>query len=253
MDNAAHHIVGGHIAAQVFMSGEPHRPRRRTPHSMHVYLLRTGDAREPVHFEIARLRDGGVLSPRRVLARRQTRCCAKRSCRSPHRRTASNTSSRSPMSRAPESLPSVQEQLSRYADEHGGHWVCPQPWTATRRPAGRSAGPPVAAHQVVVASHRTDARRTRPQQLPVDVRVGHHAAGDRDGGAADDAGDVFSALIDHAVWFHRPADFSDWVLSDTVAPSGVHGRALAAATMYNRTGALVCTATQEIYFGRDRR
>jgi acyl-CoA thioesterase len=55
------------------------------------------------------------------------------------------------------------------------------------------------------------------------------------------------------VWFHRPADFSDWVLSDTVAHSGVHGRALAAATMYNRTGALVCTATQEIYFGRDRR
>jgi acyl-CoA thioesterase II len=62
----------------------------------------------------------------------------------------------------------------------------------------------------------------------------------------------FSALIDHAIWFHRPADLSDWVLSDQVSPSGIHGRGLATATMNNRAGQLVCTATQELYFGRDR-
>ncbi|MDY6870245.1 MAG: thioesterase family protein [Actinomycetota bacterium] len=55
------------------------------------------------------------------------------------------------------------------------------------------------------------------------------------------------------MWFHRLADFSDWALSDVVAPSGAHGRALATATMYNRPGAVVGTATQEIYFGHDRR
>lgn len=69
MDNAAHHIVGGHIAAQALMSASRTVTADRTPHSMHVYLLRAGDARRPVHFEITRLRDGGVLSSRRVLAR----------------------------------------------------------------------------------------------------------------------------------------------------------------------------------------
>jgi acyl-CoA thioesterase II len=64
---------------------------------------------------------------------------------------------------------------------------------------------------------------------------------------------TFSALIDHALWFHRPIDLSDWVLSDQVSPSGVHGRGLASATMYNRSGQLVCIATQELYFGRDKR
>ena len=64
---------------------------------------------------------------------------------------------------------------------------------------------------------------------------------------------TFPALVDHALWFHRPADLTDWVLSDQVSPSGIHGRGLATATVYNRSGQLVCTATQELYFGRDRR
>jgi acyl-CoA thioesterase II len=61
---------------------------------------------------------------------------------------------------------------------------------------------------------------------------------------------TFSALIDHALWFHRPVDLSDWVLSDQISPSGVGGRGLARATMHNRAGQLVCIATQELYFGR---
>jgi acyl-CoA thioesterase II len=64
---------------------------------------------------------------------------------------------------------------------------------------------------------------------------------------------TFNALIDHALWFHRPIDLSDWVLSDQVSPSGVHGRGLASATMYNRSGQLVCIATQELYFGSGKR
>jgi acyl-CoA thioesterase II len=61
---------------------------------------------------------------------------------------------------------------------------------------------------------------------------------------------AFNALIDHALWFHRPIDLTDWVLSDQNSPSGIDGRGLATSTMYNRAGELVCIATQELYFGR---
>ena len=61
---------------------------------------------------------------------------------------------------------------------------------------------------------------------------------------------TFNALIDHALWFHRPVDLSDWVLSDQVSPSAIGGRGLTTSTMYNRAGQLVCIATQELYFGR---
>ena len=37
-----------------------------------------------------------------------------------------------------------------------------------------------------------------------------------------------------------------------VFDSGVAGRGLGSATMYNRAGQLVCVATQELYFGRGR-
>src|SRR5690625_7984001 len=64
---------------------------------------------------------------------------------------------------------------------------------------------------------------------------------------------TFNALIDHALWFQRPVDLSDWVLSDQVSPSGTGGCGLVNATMYNRARQLVCTATQEPYFRRGER
>lgn len=63
---------------------------------------------------------------------------------------------------------------------------------------------------------------------------------------------TFNALIDHALWFHRPVDLSDWVLSDQFSPSAIGGRGLVTATMFNRAGSVVCIATQESYFGRSR-
>jgi acyl-CoA thioesterase len=68
LDNAGHHIVGGHIAGQALMAASRTAPGR-TPHSVHVYYLRAGDARRPVDFHVARSRDGGTLSTRQVTAR----------------------------------------------------------------------------------------------------------------------------------------------------------------------------------------
>lgn len=46
LDNPAHHIVGGHIAGQALMAASLTAPGR-TPHSVHVYYIRAGDARSP--------------------------------------------------------------------------------------------------------------------------------------------------------------------------------------------------------------
>ena len=63
---------------------------------------------------------------------------------------------------------------------------------------------------------------------------------------------TFNALIEHALWFHRPVDLSDGVLSGQFSPSGIGGRGLATATTYNRVGQAVCIAAQELCFGRLR-
>jgi acyl-CoA thioesterase-2 len=55
LDNPAHHIIGGHIAGQALMAASLTAPGR-TPHSVHVYYVRAGDARKPVdlHVDVAR-------------------------------------------------------------------------------------------------------------------------------------------------------------------------------------------------------
>jgi Thioesterase-like superfamily len=65
LDNPAHHIVGGHIAGQALMAASLTAPGRR-PHSVHVYYVQAGDAREPVDFHVDVVRDGGTLSTRQI-------------------------------------------------------------------------------------------------------------------------------------------------------------------------------------------
>jgi acyl-CoA thioesterase II len=254
MDNPAHHIVGGHIAAQALMSAGRTVAPDRSVHSIHVYLLRAGDARRPVDFEITRLRDGGVLSSRRVIAMQDDRVLLEALASFSAPVDSLDHQQPLPDVPAPEDLPPVEEQLQAYADEHGGHWVRTQPLQRRYVDA-----PPRLAVDLPEASPRIRMWWRPAGEVPADPMLNSclltYVAGTTLLETAMVARrttpvDSFSALVDHAVWFHRPADLSDWVLSDAVSPSGVSGRGLASATMYNRSGGLVCSATQEIYFGR---
>jgi acyl-CoA thioesterase II len=256
LDSVNHHIVGGHIAAQSLMAAS-RTAQGRIPHSAHVYYLRAGDARRPVDFHVERARDGGTLSTRRVTARQEGEVLleALASFTTPiddaeHQVTMPDVPD-------PESLLPVQEQLADYAGEFGGHWVRPQPFEFRYADA-----PPRLAVERPTPSPRMRMWWRATESVPDDP-VLHSCLLTYVSGttmletaiAMRGATPVttFSALIDHALWFHRPIALNDWVLSDQLSPSGVHGRGLATATMYNRTGELVCSATQEVYFGGKRR
>ncbi|MGV0838282.1 acyl-CoA thioesterase [Mycolicibacterium thermoresistibile] len=255
MDNATHHIVGGHIAAQA-VTAASRTAEQRPPHSVHVYFLRAGDARRPVHMRVDRLRDGGALSTRRVTATQGDEVLleALASFSAP----IDSVDCQHPMPAVPdpETLPPVAEQLAAYAAEHDGWWVRPQP--IERRYIDP---PPRLAYDLSEPPARTRMWWRTTEPLPEDPALNCALLTYVTGTATLEAAMVmrrttplhsFNALIDHAVWFHRPADLTDWVLADQASPSSVAGRGLGTATMYNRTGELVCTATQELYFGRGR-
>ena len=228
----------------------------RTPHSVHVYYLRAGDARLP-----------GRL-PRRNGARRRHpvdqeghgppgRRGTPRGARLLQHATVDDSDHQSPMADVPdpETLPSVQEQLATTPTNSRplGRAAALRP--ALRRPAATAgAGPAdaVAADPIVVAANRIRAGRPGTAQLPTDVSVsGHHDARDGSRHAAGDAQTTFNALIDHALWFHRPIDFTDWVLSDQVSPSGVRWQGTGERARCTTARANWCASrTQELYFGR---
>lgn len=56
---------------------------------------------------------------------------------------------------------------------------------------------------------------------------------------------VQEASLDHAMWFLRPFRADEWLLYDQFSPSAHAGRAITHGRIFNRSGELVATVTQE--------
>ncbi len=253
LDNPAHHIVGGHIAGQALMAAGLTAPGR-TPHSVHVYYVRAGDARLPVDLHVDVARDGGTLSTRQVTARQDGQILLEALASFSAPVEAPDYQQPMPEVPDPDTLPPVQEQLAAYADELGGHWVRTQPFELRYVDA-----PPRLAVEAPTPSPRIRMWWRPTEPVPDDEMLHCCLLTYLSGTTMLETAlamrratppTTFNALIDHALWFHRPVDLSDWVLSDQVSPSGAAGRGLSTSTMFNRAGQLVCIATQELYFGR---
>jgi acyl-CoA thioesterase-2 len=254
LDEIAHHISGGHIAAQALMAAS-RTVTDRLPHSMHMYFLRAGDARRPVDFEVTALHDGGTFSARRVTARQFGTVLLEGVASFSKSVESTVYQQLSPEIPDPESVPSFAEQHRVYAGERGGWWVREQPIEyryldpSARLAADSTEAPPagirmwwrpngIAPTDPVIASCLATfvAGRTLLESAMIARRT-------------TPLGPGFSALLDLAMWFHHPPDLSDWLLYEQHSPSGIGGRGLAQGTMFNRTGQLACTMTLECYFG----
>jgi len=240
----ANHILGGHISAQALMAASQTAPGR-TPHSVHTYFLRPGDARHPVDFEVVELQEGRTFSARRVTARQdgQVLLEAMSSFKTVDT-TPGGIAYQPPMPQVPEpeSLPYVPPHFAESDDVTPGQWSSLR-WFQRRivdagtapparsriwwRPDGAVSDDPVLTASLV--AYLSAVTLTEPA----------YAARENVGA---------SAQRDHSVWFHGPADLSDWLLYDQSSPSSADSLALAAGTMFNRSGQLVCTVGQEMYF-----
>ena len=54
-----------------------------------------------------------------------------------------------------------------------------------------------------------------------------------------------SASLDHAMWFHRPFRFDEWLLYVMESPTTNGGRGLVRGQIYNQAGDLVASTMQE--------
>ena len=58
-------------------------------------------------------------------------------------------------------------------------------------------------------------------------------------------GNVMSASLDHAMWFHRPFRADEWMLYSTDSPSASNARGFNRGSVYTEDGVLVASAVQE--------
>jgi acyl-CoA thioesterase II len=228
-------MFGGQAAAQALLAAGLTVEQDRLPHSLHGYFVRRGDSAKPTEFQVDRDRDGRSFSARRVVAVQNGEVIF-----SMLASFAVPASSRRPFpdeeAEPVPDMPPVESLL---------------PWPNPKHPSFE--------FRPVEEPHRLPDRfwLKCTEELPDDPLV--HAA------VLTYTSDISSALIrfesegfstgpslDHAVWFHRPAQMDEWHWQELVPRTVADGRGWYTVAIYAPDGTRVATVAQEQLFARRR-
>lgn len=238
-------LYGGHIVAQALRAAAHTVEPGLEVHSLRAYFIRRGDHTEPVRYVVDRIRNGRSFATRRVVARQSVGAILNLEA-SFHIAEAGPDR---PVLNAPTNIPlphelppsSWGEGFDRRTVPHhalppqggGGQGRC----AAWMRTTGEVGDDPL-VHRCIVAYLSDD--------LPTDaVYRTHPTVAPRLEAATGDLG-VYSASLDHAVWFHRPIRVDAWHLYDVSCTALVGARGLTWGNVFDADGTHVATVAQEV-------
>ncbi|GAB2487472.1 acyl-CoA thioesterase II [Luteococcus sediminum] len=242
---------GGQVLAQALVAAGRTVDPSRMCHSLHAYFLKGGRPDKPIIYDVEKIRDGGSLSVRRVVARQNGENIFALNASFHIDEPGLDHSDPMPANvPAPEDCPTMRDVMSRMV----GDVPMLNEWEALEV---RFAGDSGMSNAIEAKSHSAHLRvwvRTT-SALPADpllhqavlaylsdmtllsVSVVPHKV-------------VFGgpkmqiASIDHSMWFHRPVRADEWMLYDQVSPSA--SKALGFSTgRILQGGKLVATCSQE--------
>lgn len=233
---SAGRLFGGLVVAQAFMAAA--RTVDGLPaHSLHGYFLRPGRANVDIDYRVTRTKDGRNFRAREVSGWQSDQRIFQLIASFQEAESGVEHADPMPMTEPPETLPN-RDQLRGRSD-----------WAS--QPIDVRMATPITATEPLPPHQRVWLRANGP--LPDDPVV--HAAllvyaSDRS--LLDtafrphaDRGRLESASLDHAVWFHRPPRFDDWLLYATSSPAAAGGRGLAYGAVYDRAGTRIASVAQE--------
>ena len=226
-------LYGGQIVAQALRATTLTVDRAYALHSLHAYFIRLGDAEEPIRLEVDRIRNGRTFLTRRAVARQSGGAILNLSA-SFHRPEAGAEvqTEEMPAVPGPDGLPSDgwSDQIERRmlaAD------IAPGRVGAWMRLAEDVGDDPVL--NACALAYLSD-------DLPTDAVVARHP----ERPAPGDERPFWSASLDHAIWFHRPARASEWHLHDFTCRGLVGTRGLSDGSIFDQRGRHVATVAQEV-------
>lgn len=245
-------IFGGFVIAQALLAAYKTVPDRLC-HSLHAYFIRPGDVNIPVLYEVDRSRDGGTFTTRRVIAIQNGQQIFNLAASFQDVEEGLEHQTVMPDAPEPLTIPSemeISEELAakmppamlanfRRPRPIDIRWPDPQDFLKPVKKAPRKQvwmrakapiGPELHMQQALLA-YASDMAF-----METALRV--H-------GLTWQSRGLQSASLDHAMWFHRPADFNDWLLFDQDCPSTSAGRGFIRGEMYSQSGALVASVAQE--------
>ncbi|HMN70300.1 MAG TPA: acyl-CoA thioesterase II [Rhodoblastus sp.] len=246
-------VFGGQVVAQA-LTAAARTVEKRMPHSLNVRFMVGADPKLPIEFAVARLRDGGSFSARRVTVAQNGRAIAELSASFSANETGFEHSDSMPDVARPEKLAS---EARLRADVMPG-LVDPAPrHYEDERPVEVRPVEPTTYFSRTPRAGVLDVWLRATDKLPDDPMT-HCAllAFMSDMSLQDaslvphgltfyDFGLLVTASLDHSVWFHGPFRADDWLLFVQKSPWAGSGRGLCLGSIYTRDGRLIASTAQE--------
>lgn len=246
-------IFGGHVIAQALAAACRTVPEGRLCHSLHAYFIRPGDPAIPVIYQVDRARDGGSFTTRRVVAIQHGKQILNMSAS--FHVTEGGWEYQHPMPEvpAPDGLRNRAELREQYRDRIPAKWQADffrERPIEIREIAPRDLFDPEPASDENHLWFRMQAAKGQPpamQHCLLAYASDMNLLGSslRPHGKTWFTGDIMSASLDHALWFHGPANFEDWHLYTMDAPFTGGARGFNRGKIYNQNGVLVASVAQE--------
>ena len=242
---------GGQLMAQAFVAASRTLSHPLPPSALSVHFIAGGDPERDIEFTVTRLRDERRFANRRVDASQDGTLLATALVSYLSGGAGLEHNVAVPDVPDPHGLPSIDDLLVGYEKvvPHFAAAMRPIEWRYTNDPAWvmRDKGERLARNRVWMKADG---------QMPDDP-VLHNAAMiySSDTTVLDSIitthglswgwDRIFAVTINHSVWFHRPVDFSDWVLYATTSPVAAESRGLGMGHFFNGSGEVVATVAQE--------
>ena len=251
-DIGTRRIYGGQVLAQSVVAASRTVDEDRPIHSMHGYFILPGDLEAPVVYFVDRLRDGGSFTTRRVTAIQHGRAIFTMSAS--FHRVERGPEHQAPMPDVPppDDLPSELDLIRRMQDR------IPEkvrPVLTQDRPLDIRPVDPVDPFEPEVRDpvRHIWVRALGEVRSPLHHRAILAYASDYGllGAALQPHGitwrrkNVMVASLDHAIWYHREPDVSDWLLFSMESPTAAGARGFSRGTFFDRDGTLVASVAQE--------
>jgi len=256
-------VFGGQVLAQGVMAAgltldlTPDATPRPI-HSLHAYFMRPGDDTQPIRFAVERMMDGNSFSTRRVHAIQHGRPILAMSASFQERAEGMEHQDPMPSAPDPRGLTELSVALGDLMDRQGivderaEHHLARLRKRAIRQYPVGSVDP----REPATRSSRYQLWMRAAASLPDDQLLTSAIlayASDfqmltpslRNHGVTFFDPRLRVASLDHAMWFHRDASLSDWLLFDLESPSAQSGRALGRGTVWTEDGRLVASLAQE--------
>lgn len=246
-------VFGGQVVAQALVAAQRTVDAERPVHSLHAYFMRPGDPAVPILYQVERIRDGASFSTRRVVAVQHGKAIFALSSSFQIIEGGYDHQIVKPTVPMPEELMGEAQFKELFLAE------APEPvkryWKRNR---------PIEVRPTSLVHYLTK-EKLEPRQdvwvrtlgdVPDDPAVRAAVLAYLSDMTLLDASlyphgtSIFdprlqAASLDHAMWFHRPVSFDDWLLYTQDSPSASGARGMTRGSIYSREGVLIASVAQE--------